>query len=271
MALMMVDEMYDKKRYISGRVRVIDREKTDDVLEELRHYAFGTFFADNDERFREEDGEKILENVEKDIRRLIAGAYFTSYGINGDELYERSDRAAARFIEKFEAVKGILAEDVKAAFEGDPAASGYKEIIIAYPGMYAVFVHRTAHILYELDVPLLPRVMSEIAHSRTGIDIHPGADIGAGFFIDHGTGIVIGETAKIGRNVRLYQGVTLGAITTKNARGLSGTKRHPTVGDDVTIYANATVLGGNTVIGDSSTIGSGAFITESLAPGTMAV
>ncbi len=162
-------------------------------------------------------------------------------------------------------IRMVLEEDVRAAFEGDPAAKSYHEVIFSYPGLEAVTVYRVAHELLGLGVPLIPRMMTEFAHSRTGIDIHPGARIGAGFFIDHGTGVVIGETCDIGKNVKLYQGVTLGALSfPRDAEGniIRGKKRHPTLEDDVVVYANATILGGETVIGHHSVIGSNVWLTH---------
>jgi len=164
-----------------------------------------------------------------------------------------------------------ISDDVAAAFEGDPAATGYEEIAVAYPAIRALAIHRIAHELYLRGVPLVPRIMSEYAHDRTGIDIHPGARIGRHFFIDHGTGVVIGETTVIGDNVRLYQGVTLGATSLRNSTRLRGVKRHPTVEDDVTIYAGAKILGGETVIGAGSVIGGNVWITESVPPGARVV
>jgi serine O-acetyltransferase len=167
-------------------------------------------------------------------------------------------------------LRAILATDVKAAYEGDPAAGSYDEIIFSYPGLLAITVSRVAHILWEGGVPLIPRIMTEYAHSTTGIDIHPGAHIGPSFFIDHGTGVVIGETTEIGERVRLYQGVTLGALSLPKDAGaqLRHKKRHPTIEDDVIIYAGATILGGNTVIGARSHIGGNVWITESVPPDT---
>jgi serine O-acetyltransferase len=155
---------------------------------------------------------------------------------------------------------------VQAAYDGDPAAYNKDEIIYSYPGLYAILVNRLAHELFLLGVPLIPRVMTEHAHSKTGIDIHPGATIGKYFFIDHGTGIVIGETTEIGDNVKIYQGVTLGALSTRGGQSLRNKKRHPTIEDNVTIYSNASVLGGDTVIGHDSIIGGSTFITESVPP-----
>lgn len=168
-------------------------------------------------------------------------------------------------------IRARLQADVLAAYEGDPAAHSNMEIVMSYPGLLAIATHRVAHVLYEQDVHLLPRVMSEYAHSKTGIDIHPGATIGQGFFIDHGTGVVIGETCEIGRNVRLYQGVTLGALSFRkddDGHLVKGIKRHPNVEDDVIIYANATILGGETTIGRGSVIGGNVWLTHSVPPGS---
>ena len=152
-----------------------------------------------------------------------------------------------RFVERLPVIRSLLAEDVEAAYAGDPAAKSYEEIVVAYPSIRALTIYRIAHELFEAGVPLLPRVMTEYAHDRTGIDIHPGARLGRRFFIDHGTGVVIGETAEVGDGVRIYQGVTLGATSIRNGRGMRGVKRHPTIEDDVTIYAGAKILGGETV------------------------
>jgi serine O-acetyltransferase len=193
----------------------------------------------------------------------------------------RHDRPCARHTEKgyevaLEVLRAIpelrktLAADVQAAFDGDPAAKSHDEIIFSYPGMYALTVYRLAHQLYELDVPLLPRIMTEYAHSHTGIDIHPGAEIGKRFVIDHGTGVVIGETTVIGNNVRIYQGVTLGALSLPRemVAELRYQKRHPTIEDNVIIYSGATILGGETVIGANATIGGSVWLTESVPANT---
>lgn len=171
-----------------------------------------------------------------------------------------------RFFARLPAVRARLAEDVEAVFEGDPAAKSYAEIVTAYPSIRAVATYRVAHELVQIGVPLVPRVMSESAHARTGIDIHPGAKIGRRFFIDHGTGVVIGETCEIGDRVVLYQGVTLGALAPRKGQLLRGVKRHPTLEDDVTIYAGATILGGETVIGRGSVIGGNVWLTHSIPP-----
>lgn len=161
-------------------------------------------------------------------------------------------------------VRELLATDVQAAFQGDPAAGGSDEVILSYPFIEAIAIQRSAHVLYALEVPIIPRMMTEWAHSRTGIDIHPGAHIGSHFFIDHGTGVVIGETSTIGRHVKLYQGVSLIAKSLAGGQALRGKKRHPSIEDDVTIYANATIMGGDTVIGTGSTIGASVFLTHSV-------
>ena len=183
------------------------------------------------------------------------------------------DRDSKAIVDEFVAalpeVRRLVETDVDAAYDGDPAATSRMEVVMAYPGLYAVTVHRLAHVLYKLKVPILPRVMSELAHSKTGIDIHPGATIGERFFIDHGTGVVIGETTVIGRNVRLYQGVTLGGLSfAKDDNGalVKGLKRHPNIEDNVVIYANATILGGDTTIGHDSEIGGSVWLIESVPP-----
>jgi len=183
------------------------------------------------------------------------------------------NRDAKEIVDEFLAalpeVRRLVETDVQAAYDGDPAATSRMEVVMAYPGLYAVTIHRLAHVLYTLKVPIVPRVMSELAHSKTGIDIHPGATIGERFFIDHGTGVVIGETTIIGRNVRLYQGVTLGGLSfDKDSNGalVKGLKRHPNIEDNVVIYANATILGGDTTIGHDSEIGGNVWIKESVPP-----
>ena len=169
------------------------------------------------------------------------------------------------FLNQLPGIRTRLSEDVEAAFEGDPAAKSYAEIVVSYPSIRAIAIYRIAHELHVLGVPILPRMMTEHAHDRTGIDIHPGAAIGRRFFIDHGTGVVIGETTEIGNDVRLYQGVTLGAKSPRHGEALRGTKRHPTIEDDVTIYAGATILGGETTIGAGTVIGGNVWLIESVA------
>ena len=187
---------------------------------------------------------------------------------NHSECDERARTTLVQFMESIPDIRELLLKDIRAARAGDPAATSLDEIVLAYPFVQAIATHRIAHRLYELSVPIIPRIMSEHAHSGTGIDIHPGAQIGEGFFIDHGTGVVIGETCRIGRRVKLYQGVTLGALSPFDRDGTpkTGQKRHPDVEDDVIIYANATILGGETIIGSGSIIGGNTWITSSVDP-----
>ncbi|MDA8308837.1 MAG: serine acetyltransferase [Deltaproteobacteria bacterium] len=186
---------------------------------------------------------------------------------------EAGQRATINFMRDLPSLRLMLATDVRAAYQGDPAAKSFDEIIFSYPGLFAVTVHRIAHHLWEQQIPLIPRIITEYAHSVTGIDIHPGAHIGESFFIDHGTGVVIGETSEIGDRVRLYQGVTLGALSLPRDAGeqLRDKKRHPTIEDDVIIYSGATILGGNTVIGARSIIGGNVWLTESVPPDTRVI
>lgn len=198
--------------------------------------------------------DEIIIVLKQEIEKAIL---FSKINKNTDEIIDE-------FMKNIPNIINILHKDVKAFYEGDPAAFDEYEIIYAYPGIKAITIHRFAHLLYKLDVPYIPRIMAEYAHSRTGIDINPGAEIGESFFIDHGTGVVIGETTIIGNNVRIYQGVTLGALSLGRGNQLKGTKRHPTIGNNVIIYSGASILGGNTIIGDNVTIGSNAYITESI-------
>jgi serine O-acetyltransferase len=199
----------------------------------------------------------------------VAGSRAVNTGQQGIE--SEAQRVAACLLEALPGVRDVLATDVQAALSGDPAAGSAEEVILSYPGVQAIASHRLAHELYRLGLPMLPRMISEVTHSRTGIDIHPGARIGPSFFIDHGTGVVMGETTLIGGHVKLYQGVTLGALSVRGGDEARGKKRHPTIEDEVTIYAGATILGGETVIGAGSTIGGNVWLTHSVAPGTTVV
>ncbi len=188
-----------------------------------------------------------------------------------EQIMYRAVEATVTFLSRIPYVRDMLYGDVQAAYEGDPAAKSLDEIIVSYPGLFAITVYRVAHELFHLNIPFIPRIMTEFAHSKTGIDIHPGAHIGKNFFIDHGTGIVIGETTGIGENVRIYQGVTLGALSfRKDADGriMKGGKRHPTIEDNVVIYAGATILGGETVVGKNSIIGGNVWLLKSVPPDT---
>ena len=192
-------------------------------------------------------------------------------GLGEEEAEQEADRAAETFARRLPEVKRLLLLDIEALYEGDPAASRREEVMICYPGFYAISIYRLAHELYQLNVPLIPRIMTEFGHEKTGIDIHPGATIGEYFFIDHGTGIVIGETTVIGDHVKLYQGVTLGAKSfelDENGNPVKKIKRHPNIGNRVVIYANATILGGSTYIGDGCVIGGNSWLTHSVKPGT---
>ncbi|KJS31535.1 MAG: serine acetyltransferase [Desulfatitalea sp. BRH_c12] len=207
--------------------------------------------------------EQIAHHVRHDCQR---------YDLPCSDCEQSGQAKAIAVLEAIPEIRRMLATDVQATFDGDPAAKSHDEIIFSYPGIFAVMVHRVAHRLFELEVPLLPRIMNEHAHSVTGIDIHPGAIIGPRFVIDHGTGVVIGETTHIGKNVRIYQGVTLGALSLPKNAGeqYRGKRRHPTIEDDVIIYSGATILGGDTVIGARSVIGGNVWLTESV-PADMTV
>ena len=206
--------------------------------------------------------EDVMYNLNKQIKLILQS------GMDDGEAKARAQRISLEFFRRIPEVRATVQTDVEAAYAGDPAATSTDEIIFCYPGLYAITVYRLAHVLYELEVPMLPRIMTEYAHGVTGIDIHPGASIGNFFFIDHGTGIVIGETTVIGEYVKIYQGVTLGGLSTRAGQGLRGKKRHPTIEDNVTIYANASILGGETIIGRDSVIGANAFITHSIPEAT---
>jgi len=239
-----------------------DREMVYSILEDLHKISFPGHFGA--EKYL--SGEALAEGVLVSIyEKLGAQMEITLIGKVEEEVRkERAEELTTSFIQKIPEVQSLLIKDVEAHMAGDPAANSTDEVILAYPGLYAIFVYRYAHILYQLGVPLLPRIMSEYAHGQTGIDINPGATIGEYFFIDHGTGVVIGETAIIGNGVRIYQGVTIGALSTRKGQGLSGVKRHPTIEDNVIIYANATILGGETVVGRNATVAGNTFVTESI-------
>ena len=213
----------------------------------------------------------IIEDVFYHLSRevYLALDYCKRRGtLTNDERKQESYRICKAFFRRIPKIREYIETDLEAAYDGDPAANCHEEIILAYPGLMAITIYRLAHELYLERVPVLPRLMTEYAHSRTGIDIHPGASIGRYFFIDHGTGIVIGETTVIGNNVKIYQGVTLGALSTRGGQRLSGKKRHPTICDNVTIYAGASILGGETVIGENAVIGGNTFITRSIDANT---
>ena len=250
--------------YLGGRdidrmeqFRQPDKDAIIDIIDKLRRIIFPGYFKEKSYR---------IYNAKHNLSMLIEDVMFNLNRQVGLVLGEdqRSEEVCLAFFDTIPAVRALVQTDLQAAFDGDPAASGKEEIVFSYPGLFAITVYRLAHELYRLGVPLIPRIMTEHAHSVTGIDIHPGATIGEYFFIDHGTGIVIGETTIIGNNVKIYQGVTLGGLSTRGGQSLRGKRRHPTIEDNVTIYANASILGGETTIGHDSVIGASAFITQSI-------
>ena len=249
-----------------------DNENIIDIIESLRRIVFPGYFRNKSYRVYtvRNNISMILEDVIfKLIRQIsIVLRYDEKYvDLNENEINENAERITFEFLDKIPKIRSYIETDVQAAYDGDPAAYNKDEIIYSYPGLYAILVNRLAHELFLLGVPLIPRVMTEHAHSKTGIDIHPGATIGKYFFIDHGTGIVIGETTEIGDNVKIYQGVTLGALSTRGGQSLRNKKRHPTIEDNVTIYSGASILGGETVVGKNAVIGGNAFITRSIPEG----
>jgi serine O-acetyltransferase len=254
-----------------GGPNLPSRQRTIDILQTLRSLLFPGYY----EREPVEEtallyltGERVAW-VRNNLSEEITKSLCHDCRENGrcDQLPRCADKArdiADDLLRGLPTIRAQLKLDVQAALEGDPAAASEAEVIVAYPGLAAVTAHRIAHFLYRRGVPLLPRIMSEYIHHQTGIDIHPGAVIGDYFFIDHGTGVVIGETSVIGENVKIYQGVTLGALSVK--KSLARKKRHPTIEDNVTIYAGATILGGNTVIGHDSVIGGNVWLVQSVPP-----
>lgn len=249
-----------------------DTELIKEITAKLLKIVFPGFYRETGYRFYNQRSrltvliEDVMYNLNKQIaivlRQLPENAEKTD-----EEIELASQNISVDFFKKIPRIREYLETDVQAFFDGDPAAFNKNEIILCYPGLYAITVNRIAHELFLLGVPLIPRIMTEHAHNLTGIDIHPGATIGKYFFIDHGTGIVVGETTIIGDNVKVYQGVTIGALSTRGGQRLKGAKRHPTIEDNVTIYSGASILGGETVIGHDSVIGSNAFITKSVDPG----
>ncbi len=246
-----------------------DRDVVVELIGKLRRIIFPGYFRDKNYHIYNAKHnlsmliEDVMFNLSSQIGLILQGS-----GMEPQEAQQKAQELCVAFFQKIPQVRAMVDTDLQAAYDGDPAATGKDEVIFSYPGLFAITVYRLAHVLYELKVPMIPRMMTEHAHSLTGIDIHPGATVGKFFFIDHGTGIVIGETTVIGDNVKIYQGVTLGALSTRGGQSLRGKRRHPTIEDNVTIYAGASILGGETVIGHDCVIGSNAFITRSIAPGT---
>ncbi len=265
-----ISENYDNSEILmlSDEGALPDRNAVIDIIKDLRDVMFPGYFTGI-----------VTEGAPAEyyVGSLLCDIYDSLYiqvkrGLSYKKKKSLSDVAVERmtedicnaFFERLPALQNTLLKDVEAGFNGDPAAKSREEVICSYPGFFAIFVYRIAHELYNYGVPFIPRIMTEYAHGKTGIDINSGATIGEYFFIDHGTGVVVGETTVIGNNVKLYQGVTLGALSTRSGQKLSGKKRHPTVEDNVTIYAGATILGGETVIGEGSVVGGNTFITSSV-------
>ena len=240
-----------------------DRAEVILALKDIRKLFFPAFFAAEEAREDlEHFAEAILNNIYFRMKKQLERAYCFM-----GECHSVAEENAKAFMKALPSIRNTLFTDLDATFEGDPAAKSKEEIVFCYPGFYAIMVYRVAHVLYEMGVPFIPRMMSEYAHGKTGIDINPGATIGEYFFIDHGTGIVIGETTVIGKGVKIYQNVTLGALSPRKGQMLAGVKRHPTVEDEVTIYSGASILGGETVIGKGAVIGGNCFVTESVSAG----
>jgi serine O-acetyltransferase len=272
----LLDSYYaDRRTQHLNSVFLPNRDRVIQAVEILRRLIFPGFFEF--ERLTSETVEyhagELLHRVRTILHEQTLQAL--SYAANRQNPQQvqtptgcdqQATRVTTAFLQRLPEVRRMLATDVQAGFEGDPASVNTDEIIFCYPGLDAIFVYRLAHELHKLEVPLLPRIMTEYAHGRTGVDIHPAAQIGESFFIDHASGVVIGETTVIGKRVKIYQGVTLGALSTKGGQAWRGRKRHPTIEDDVTIYPNVTILGGDTVVGRGCTINGSVFLTFSVPP-----
>ncbi|MCC8080870.1 MAG: serine acetyltransferase [Lachnospiraceae bacterium] len=269
-------EDYQLGRHIDKKDDFFDmpsKEVIIDIINKLMKIVYPGYFRDRTYKSYNA-GNHLATLIEDVMYRLHAqivkvGKFSPGFeNVCKEKIEHEAYRITVEFLNRIPKIRAYLEEDLESALEGDPAAKNYDEVILSYPGLYTITVNRLAHELFLLKVPLIPRIMTEHAHSLTGIDIHPGATIGHHFFIDHGTGIVVGETTVIGDNVKIYQGVTLGALSTRGGQKLRDVKRHPTIEDNVTIYAGASILGGDTVIGHDSIIGSNAFITKSIPAGT---
>ena len=272
-----ISENYDNEPLFSTKAgkNMPERKVIIDALKELRLVMFPGYFGEQDATRclpKYFVGDRLLTIYHMFFEQIAcAFAYEESEvhaaeiaGVPDEENQRKAERVCSEFFEQLPRIQKLLLKDVQAGYDGDPAAQSKEEIIFSYPGLFAIFVYRIAHELYIRQVPFIPRIMTEYAHAKTGIDINSGAQIGESFFIDHGTGIVIGETTIIGDHVKLYQGVTLVGLSTRGGQKLSGKKRHPTIENNVTIYAGATILGGETVIGENSVVGGNTFITSSI-------
>lgn len=268
-----VTVQYEKENFLIKKCeKQLPNQKTIiEILKELRRVIFPGYFGDENVALSSPAffvGNALTHIYEMLLEQTEAAFLYES--IKSDQKIDAKEcaiEACRQFISRVPYIQGMMSKDVQAGFDGDPAAKSKEDVIISYPGLLAIYVYRVAHELYMQNVPLIPRIMTEYAHSKTGIDINAGAQIGEYFFIDHGTGVVIGETTVIGDNVKVYQGVTLGALSTRSGQQLSGVKRHPTIGNNVTIYSGSSILGGETVIGDGTVIGGNAFITQSISAG----
>ena len=266
-ALALAENMRNAQIPMYGQhLRLPSRSAIITILNDLRRLMFPAYFGDEELMALEPENYAalLMERIEKQLAAQIALAL-------PEEKAACAKVLAGQIIDCLPAVQSTLLTDVEAIFDGDPAAQNKEEVVFAYPGLFAIFAYRVAHELYLRHVPIIPRMMTEYAHSRTGIDIHPGATIGSYFFIDHGTGIVVGETTVIGDHVKLYQGVTLGALSPRGGHASLPGKRHPTVESGATIYSGASILGGDTVIGANSVVGGNAFLTSSVSPETRVV
>lgn len=243
------------------------RSEIIELVNELKRIMYPGYFGDENTAYVSLDsfaGNALAVVYEKLYKQISTALIYTNQNEDSSKVKAQAQELTMTFMDKIPEIQDLLMKDVEAELMGDPAANSKEEIIFCYPGIFAIFVYRIAHVLYELNVPFIPRIMTEYAHGETGIDINPGAQIGEYFFIDHGTGIVIGETTVIGDHVKIYQGVTLGALSTQKGQALSGVKRHPTIEDNVVIYANTTILGGETVIGMNSVVAGNTFVTSSI-------
>lgn len=250
-----------------------DKTAIIDVIDKLMKILYPGYYSDKLYKIYslKNNMSVIIEDVIFHLKKhiMIVLRYCKKFPeLTDAELEDKAMDITYEFMDKIPQIRDYLETDIQAAFDGDPAAGSKDEVILSYPGLYAISVYRMAHELCLLDVPMIPRIMTEHAHSVTGIDIHPGATIGKYFFIDHGTGIVIGETTVIGEHVKIYQGVTLGGLSTQGGQKLKGAKRHPTIGDNVTIYSGASILGGETIIEDNVVVGGNTFITNSVEKDT---
>lgn len=247
--------------------RVPKKDMIISIINDLQKITFPGFFGSENMAFVSKENfagytlAVMAEKLEKQIKLALAYDEVTD---DAFELERMSKQLVIDFVSQVSNIQAMVMKDVEAEFDGDPAAKNLEDIILSYPGIFAIFVYRYAHALYELNVPYIPRIMTEYAHGETGIDINPGAKIDEYFCIDHGTGIVIGETTVIGKHVKIYQGVTLGALSTRAGQALAGVKRHPTIEDNVVIYANTTILGGETVVGENAVVAGNTFVTKSI-------